>query len=258
MVSVPDKVTYEQPLNERVRIFLRLEHLFRQVSHHMHGETVWDTRAVVTQLIDVLNIFSRSDLKSEVLKELDRHGTTLARMRQNPEVDHQRLGEVLTQIGTLSDRLYTQPGQTGAKLRNNEFLKSIMQRSSIPGGSCAFDLPAYQCWLERPIAERKRTLHEWLSSFDVVEQAVRLILHLIRSSGAPSQERAEGGFFQQTLDTNLPYQLIRVSVPASYGAFAEISGGKHRFAVRFKTADEEGGSSQLEQDVEFELIRCIM
>ena len=37
--TVHGKITYEQPLNERVRTFLRLEFLFKQVKHHLHGRT---------------------------------------------------------------------------------------------------------------------------------------------------------------------------------------------------------------------------
>lgn len=260
MVSVPESkmVTFEQPLNERVRTFLRLEQLFRQLVHHMSGDTVWDTRAVVTQMIDILNIFGRTDLKSEVLKELDRHGMTLARMRQNPAVDHERLGTILAEIGTLSNRIYATPGQTGAQLRKNEFIKAIMQRSTIPGGTCEFDLPAYHCWLETPVQERKRVLHRWLSAFDVIEQAICLILRVTRSTGVTTAEQAAGGFFQQSLDSGLPCQMIRVSLPGGHGMFAEISAGKHRFAVRFKSIDAEGHASQTEQDIRFNLTRCII
>ncbi len=255
---MPNKVIYEQPLNERTRTMLRLEHLFRQIAHHMEGDTVWDSRAVLAHLVDILNIFGRSDLKSEVLKELERHMANLARMEQSPGVDHQRLSEVLRELGALSDTLYAQQGQTGAELRKNEFFKSIMQRSSIPGGTCAFDLPAYHCWLQKPVAERKRALHGWLSAFNAIGQAIQMILHLTRNSGTPTRELASGGFFQQSLDPNLPCQLIRVAVSNRYPFYPEISGGRHRFTVRFITTSPEGRAVQANQDIEFELTRCVI
>ncbi|MEO6696795.1 MAG: cell division protein ZapD, partial [Gammaproteobacteria bacterium] len=33
-----EKITYEQPLNERIRTFLRLEFLFQQIQHTLQGD----------------------------------------------------------------------------------------------------------------------------------------------------------------------------------------------------------------------------
>lgn len=257
-VSVTKTIVYEQPLNERTRTLLRLEHLFKQMAHHMRGGTVWDSRSVLTTLMDVLSIFARSDLKSEVMKEMERHTANLSRMKQVPGVDHERLEVVLGELASLTDRLYAQKGQTAAELRRNEFLKTIMQRSSIPGGSCDFDVPVYHWWLKQPVERRNAELNHWLSSFDLIAEAVDTILRLTRQSGNPNREIAEGGFFQQSLDANIPCQLVRVAVDERLPYFAEISGGKHRFTVRFIAPSADGRQVQAEQDIPFELSRCVI
>ena len=48
-------VIYEQPLNERVRTFLRLEHLFCQTDYTLRGFSVWDSRASLDSLVDTLD-----------------------------------------------------------------------------------------------------------------------------------------------------------------------------------------------------------
>ena len=87
-------VIYEQPLNERVRTFLRLEHLFCQIDYTLRGYSIWDSRATLDTLVETLEILSRSDLKTELIKELERHIVKLNALQQSPGVDtrHSREG----------------------------------------------------------------------------------------------------------------------------------------------------------------------
>jgi len=256
---VSSKVYYEQPLNERVRTFLRLEFLFRKARHHLAGPSPWDSRAALTSLLEILNIFGRGDLKTEVMKELERHTANLARLEQNPEVDRARLGQVLDELEELIDRLHGMDGQVGRRLAQNEFLTTLQQRSAIPGGSCDFDLPAYHFWLQQPAEDRMRDVAAWLDQFDPIARSVRLVLRLTRESSLSRRERAEAGFFQKTLDPNNSCQLVRVGLPAGSPYYAEISGGRHRFTVRFMhQASLEARATQAPEDVDFELACCII
>jgi cell division protein ZapD len=249
-------ITYEQPLNERIRTFLRLEFLFRQVDHSLGADLEWDSRTAIANLIEILNVFSRTDLKTEVIKELERLAATLSRLETNPEVDRGKLGEILDEIDLLSDRLHLTQGQVGHELKGNEFLTAIRQRSSIPGGTCDFDLPVYHCWLQRPGTERTAEIRHWLSAFDSFRAAIGVILRLIRESAVTTREVAVGGFYQQSLDTALPFQLIRVTLAAEAPCFAEISGGKHRFTVRMMEMRGYDRPVQATGDIAFRLGCC--
>jgi len=68
---VDTDITYEQPLNERVRTFLRMEHLFKLVDHHIKGASEWDSRGTLSIILDIMDLLSRSDIKTELIKELD-------------------------------------------------------------------------------------------------------------------------------------------------------------------------------------------
>ena len=71
-------VAYEQPLNERMRNFLRLDFLYQQAVHHHTRPDPWSTRAAVSALLEILAITQRGDIRSEVLKELERQTNQLA------------------------------------------------------------------------------------------------------------------------------------------------------------------------------------
>jgi cell division protein ZapD len=250
-------LVYESPLNERIRLFLRLEQLFQQIDHFLEGKNVWDSRAVISRLVDILTIFSRNDLKSEILKELERHSSVLSRIGTNQGVDHNKLESILEELESISRELYGTSGKIGIRLMENELFKTITQRSSIPGGTCAFDLPEYHFWLEQNEQGRHQDLLEWTSPFRPIRKAIDLILLFIRQSSIPTREVAESGFFQQSLDHNQSCQLLRVTIDSSMPWFAEISGGRHRFTIRFMCTARDERPSQTGDNIEFLLTRCI-
>jgi cell division protein ZapD len=258
-LPVAKKILYEQPLNERVRTFLRLEYLFKQAAHHLSCDTEWDSRATLTCILDILAIFGNTNLKSEVLKELERHATNLKRHEQNPDIDHAHLHSLLDKINTHMDSMHQINGQIAGELKNSEFLLSIRQRSAIPGGTCDFDLPAFHYWLQQPAKARTRDLAGWLGNFDEIGQSIQLILSLTRDSTPMKPTLAQGGVFQRSLDPNLPFQLVRIALPAGLPYYAELSGGRHRFTARFLQFSITGDrSQQTDQDVEFELACCVI
>ena len=63
---------FEQPLNERARSCLRLEHLFRALNKGLEGETEWDSREALCAMIEIGDLLSRTDIKGELIKELER------------------------------------------------------------------------------------------------------------------------------------------------------------------------------------------
>jgi cell division protein ZapD len=253
-----DAITFEHPLNERIRNILRLEFLFQQTGRYARGESPWDSRAMVDGLMDILSVFGRADLKTELIKELERNLVTLQALSENPGVDAQRLGSILHRLEELRERLQRMDGQLGQELRDDEFLNTVRQRSTIPGGTCAFDLPAYHRWLQRPAEERTEMQSRWYASLDPVRQTVELILKLLRNSAEPSLENAPNGCYQRNLDASVPYQLIRVMLPPGSPYFVEVSGGKHRFSLRFLEPRDGERPVQAAEDVRFQLTCCVL
>src|SRR6202165_4289801 len=84
-------IVYEQPLNERMRTFLRLEFLYTQSSYHSESPNPWSARAAVASLLEILAITARGDSRSEVLKELERHVNVLKEYQSKTGVDPGRL-----------------------------------------------------------------------------------------------------------------------------------------------------------------------
>lgn len=251
-------VIYEQPLNERMRTYLRLEHLFKQAAYTLRGFSVWDSRATISAIIDILDIISRGELKAETLKELDRLYGALSRLRDMPGVDRQQLNSILSQLETTQGDLHALQGQPGQRLRENEMLSSLRQRSTITAGSCSFDLPGYHFWLQQDPETRIARLEEWYDELNSIHKPVSLILGILRESADAADITAEHGFYQQTLNSHSPVQMLRVTLDGEADCYPEISGGKHRFSIRFVRPGPNGRPVQVSETVDFQLTCCTL
>ena len=153
----------------------------------------------------------------------------------------------------------TKENSWGQELRDDELLSTVRQRSTITAGTCDFDLPALHYWLQAPADRRGNDLRNWLRSFDLLNSSVSLCLKLVRESAIATHEVAQSGFFQRTLKTSTPCQMIRVCLMDDARCFPEISAGKHRFTVRFmRPTATRDRPSQTDTDVEFDLHCCVI
>jgi len=257
--SPPGWVCYEQPLSERVRTLLRLEYLFKRTYWTQNGPLPWESRTTLESLIDITSVLGRSDIKKELIKELSRHALTLNSLAKNPNVDPQRLNQALGSVNELLLRLKKFDTSFGHALRAHELFNAVRQRSSIPAGSCDFDIPAYHYWLQKPTEQRIADLKDWVGSFSLLSESVDLCLALVRDSGVSSQETANGGFFQRNLESTTPCQMIRISLNSNTPCYPEISAGRHRFTVRFMAPQEmHERASQIQKNIPFRLVCCVI
>ena len=251
------EICYEQPLNERMRTFLRYEELARRFSFFAKKESSADSHAALLTLIEILSLVSRGDLKQELLKELKRQIDTLEQLSNKPKLDTKKLMEILSTHKNTFDSLHTIRGQIGNHLKENDFINSIRQRVVIPGGTCDFDLPEYHHLLSLPFNQRNKVLLEWIAPFEVVQQSVSQALRLIRESTEYLDRMAPRGFYDQNLDPNSPNQLIRIAVARKHNYFPECSAGKHRFSIRFLSQDNPNVTpKQAGINVDFKLACC--
>src|SRR5215468_5498414 len=122
-------LVFEQPLNERMRTFLRLDFLYNQALYHNEVASQWGSRAAMASLIDILSITTRGDVRSDVLKELEGHLGTLSEFKSKPGVDDQRLKSVVANLARLRSDLMNAGSAFLQPLRESEFVSAIKHRS---------------------------------------------------------------------------------------------------------------------------------
>jgi len=248
-------ILYEYPFSERVRTLLRLEDLFDKLGFFCAQDHPYSHHTALMTLFEILEVTSRTDLKGDLIQELERHKQSLLALRNNPQVSESALEAVLTSIEHAQQALNATPGKAGHQLRENEWLTSIRSRASIPGGTCEFDLPSYHAWLMRDGQTRAADLENWLRPLTQFNSGLGIVLRLLRETAHRSQQVAAQGAFQQMLQGRI-YALLQVRVPAELAAIPEISANKYQLWIRFTSTDHELKARSIDRDVPFELALC--
>ena len=251
--------TFEQPLNERIRMCMRVETLMKRFHYFEALKGDWSAYSALLTILELTALLERGDLKQELMKELERQHAALKALAKHQEIDHSKLDIILSKQKHALEQLHRLDGKLGEHLKRVDFLLGIKQRTSIPGGSCDFDLPQLRFWLNQEHEQRVANLQQWVAPYSKLEGVIELVLKAIRDSASARPVIAENGFYQQPLDTKQPTQLIRISVDAGESIYPEISAGKHRYSVRFMRINSgEMTPTQVKEDVEFLLSRCAL
>jgi cell division protein ZapD len=248
-------ITYEYPLTERIRTLLRLEDLFGRARHFLERTDPLEHHVALVTMFEIMEVCSRSELKSELLQELERLRQSMAGFRGNNQIDQDKLAQVLGRIEHSHAALLGLTGKIGQHLRNNEWLMSIRQRTGIPGGACEFDLPTYHHWLHRAPERRNADLEAWMLPLRPIEESSTVALGLLRDSGQGESRIATRGQFQQMMAGRVA-QMVRVRLDDDSIAVPEISANRYALNIRFVSAGDEARPRALEADVPFSLTFC--
>lgn len=249
-------IIYEYPFNERIRTYLRLEQMFLRLTELLSRDPALDHHYALTTLFEIMDVGARADLKSEVLNNLEKQKQILNGYRDNPAIAQGVLDDVLQRVDQCFSRLHNLPGKIGHDLTENDWLMSIRSRVGIPGGTCAFDLPAYFSWQQEAGEKRREDLQRWYSTFAPLADAIRLLLQLLRDSGVPQKVMANGGQFQQTLPQGRTFQLLRLTLDPAAGLIPEISGNRLMISIRLMQLENDDRLHPCAEDSSFELTLC--
>jgi len=245
-------ILYEHPLNERIRNYLKLEQLFVQASDCLQCNIATSYSVFYNALFAILDTVERSDIRGDLIKDLEKLEQNLVVWSQIPGIDNAALEDNLKQTVALSSQLKS-PNQPWSQLKTDKFLIGLKQRFVIQGGSSLFDLPQLQFWLNQPSAEVTAQCQHWLSLLSQVSDALSLILKFIRQRSEFKEITTESGFYQ---DNGEGLILLRIKVAEHLPLYPTISGNRFRYSIRFMTPCHEAGRKYAKQAIIFQLARC--
>ena len=249
-------ILYEYPFNERIRTYLRLEQLFIRLDVLIPRDHAMDHHHALATIFEVMEVGARADLKSDVLKDLEKQKHVLNAFRGNPAIAEGVLDGIIGQLDQCFAALSSLPGKAGQSLTENDWLMNIRSRIGIPGGTCEFDLPAYHAWQNKSPEVRRQDLVNWASTLAPLADAIHLLLRLLRDSGAPQKVIAIAGQFQQNLSQNRTFQLLRLRLDDTLGLIPEISGNRLLVSIRLMRHEADDRLHASTEDAAFELALC--
>lgn len=248
-------ISYEYPLNERIRTLLRLEDLFLKIAHFTAGVAPQDHHVALLTIFETLEVAGRADLKVDLVQELERQRQILMSFRNNPDISEEALAGALYEIEQASTGLLAMAGKIGQYLRENDWLMSIKSRAAIPGGVCEFDVPSYHYWLHRSAKLRRDALTAWLKPLLPIRDGLIIVLRLLRASGRPEPQVARNGAYQLMLSGGTS-QMVRVTIEDEFVVVPEISANKYALNIRFVGAEAAVKAKLCERDIDFQITFC--
>jgi len=242
-----DTIVYEHPLTEKMRSYLRVEHLSEQLFTYRDIDDTELFKPFFNLLFSLAELIDRGELKKELIRDLDAHKCALNQLRDDKDIDSDKLALLITKMESF-DFCQAQPNKAQLLITHDPLLTQIKNKSSLPGGGCHFDTPLLHYWTHLPQQQRASDIERWLIPFLPTIEAIKLLLQLTRESKVYTKETASEGFFQSNCDKT---QLLRIRLSVQQGCYPTVSGYRSRYSIRFIAWNE-----QPLHDITFALACC--
>ena len=246
---------YELPLNERLRTFMRIEFLYNRLNTFRSSKDQWQIRTTIHTLLEIYTILARTDVRREVLADLDRYIIQMQRFQSMPNADNEMATNLLEDLNIIKDKMLNLGIGYLHPLRDDDYISALLHRHTLPGGKAEFDMPRYKFWLEGDSNSVKNDLNEWINIIKPICEGIEKLLWIIRESSEPIGTVANTGQYNHQIGKTAQISLIRVFLENT-SVYPEISGGRHMIAIRFLKRDENGRFIQSEENIEFKLSLC--
>ncbi|MBT3548796.1 MAG: cell division protein ZapD [Gammaproteobacteria bacterium] len=244
---------YEEPVQEKIRKFIKLESLLNKINYFKGKENKTENYISVLALTELYEILSRGDIKSELIREIENQYIYFKKIKEAPEakVDENKLNSVLEKQSMLLQLLHGLESNYLDYLEHDILFKTILKNSFTQLQPSSVDF-----WLSRDILIRETQIDLWLEPLQFIKRSIDFILEVIRKSGRFEDKMAEKGFFIERHNTQRNILLIRVTLTSDLYYYPQISVGKQRLTIMFMTKDDKNNLVPYQEDVTFILTTC--
>ncbi|MFM2484803.1 cell division protein ZapD [Celerinatantimonas yamalensis] len=231
--AVFSELTFEHPLSEKIRTYLRVEMLFNQLEKTKTTQTDNEVQHFFRTLFDLNEVLDRCEWRSDLLKDLDKQRLLLNQWAELPQIDTQKVFELVERTNRYFQQINQQP-KLANLIKEDRLLNVVRQRLALPGGACSFDLPQLSYWQHQSDEQRMGNVEHWLTPFARVAEVMIYLLDMLREQGSEESIIAHEGFYQGQREGCV---LIRLKMAAPLQGYPTISGHKNRFAIKFMSLD---------------------
>ena len=242
---------YEEPVQEKIRKFIKIEFLLNKIYYFKGKDDKGENYVALLALCELYEILSRSDIKSELIREIETQNTYLQKVKKVPQADSSKLNSVLEKQDQLLKLIYSIEVNYLDHLERDIFFKTILKNSFTQLQPASVDF-----WLSRDILNRETQINLWLEPLIFIKRSIDFILEVIRKSGRFEDRMAEKGFFTEKQDSSKNVLLIRVTLTSDLYYYPQISVGKQRLTIIFMTKDDKNNLVPYQEDLNFILTTC--
>ncbi len=240
---------YEEPVDERIRKFLKLESYFLKLSYHKEIDTTYDSYASLYNLIMIYKLLSRVEVKSELIREIEFHKHRYLDYIKIDGSDKIKLNSIMEKQEVILNNLYNLKANYLSELNNDELFQFCVSHYESLNTEMGY-------WLTRDHAMRLNQLNLWSEMIKPIENSIYFCLDILRKSYETSEICAESGFHLIKLNAEQKIRLLRITMQSDNYYFPRISLGPHRATISFMVLSENNKYIQIKDNISFVLDLC--
>jgi cell division protein ZapD len=225
---------YEFPLNEKTRKFLRLEEIFLKADSQLASRMQFISYNLFETLLNLMATASRSDLKIELIQEIE---------RQRGKVDKLASTKknilILLQLKKLRNMLEKSSIKPGFYFGTDKFLQEIKARSDSPFGILSTDFPEMQLWLQKQTPESRRAyFKDKFLPFESIKLSINYLNDILRKSTIMNRHKITNDRYEVKLDSTQKNDLVVVEILRSPGLIPTLSSNKYAININFNSINK--------------------
>ena len=240
---------YEEPVDERIRKFLKLENYFLKIKYHKELDTSYDSFAALYNLIMVYKILSRVEVKSELIREIDFQKQKYNEYIKIDSSDKIKLNSIMEKQNVILNDLYNLKSNYLTELNNDEFFQFCTKHYESLNTEMDY-------WLTRDYAIRLNQINLWLEIIKPIESSVYFCLDILRKSSETNEICADNGFHLIKLNPEKKIRLLRITMQSDNYYFPHISLGPQRATISFTILNENNRYVRIKENIIFVLDLC--
>lgn len=221
-----DTITFQLATHFLSRIALRLEFLFKTINQACYESHEVIHRFALKNIIEIIDVIEKPELKSRFLKELIRieHVLKKDNLIENTKI----FKELETQIHVLNHV----PGRFSISIHEDEFLKTLRQIHHPNTKECEFNSPHLVLWFDLDPVLRQQTISQWVNCLKDLEYTVTIYMSLLRTASKYIPITAYNGFYQHSVSPKSVNHLILLKMEKSVGITPKLQLGHHSLTIR--------------------------
>ena len=219
-------ITFQLATHFLSRIALRLEFLFKTINQACNESHEVIHRFALKNIIEIIDIVEKPELKSRFIKELIR----IEHVLKKPNLLNNMIlfDDLATQIHILNHV----PGRFSNPVDEDDFLKTLRQIHHPNTKECEFNSPHLVLWFESDAYLRQKTISQWVHSLKDLEDTVRIYLSLLREATQYIPITAYNGFYQHNISPKSINHLILLKMDKSMEITPKLQLGHHSLTIR--------------------------
>jgi len=242
-------VIYEEPMDERIRKFLKLENYFLKLNYHKDIDTIHDSFASLNNLILIYKTLSRVEVKSELIREIDFHKNRYLEYIKIKSSDKTKLNSIMEKQNVILNNLHSLKPNYLKDLNNDELFQNCVKHHENLNTELDY-------WLTRDHNMRLNQINLWLELIKPIEHSVNFCLSILRKSSDVNEICANNGFHLIKVEQEKKIRLLRVTMQTDNYYFPRISLGPRRATISFMMINENNKFVQIKENISFVLDLC--